>query len=79
MTAVQYILSTFKNNEPSGLKSVLQCASYTGNITMYLYEAKGDRHTYITLSAVVPCLHTHAAVVASVHEGITSLVVCMCV
>ena len=31
--------------------------------------------TYIALSAVIPCLHVHAAVVASVHKAIAGLVV----
>jgi len=31
--------------------------------------------TYITLPAVVPCLHIHVAVVAGVHKAITGLVV----
>ena len=31
--------------------------------------------TYITLSAVIPCLHVHATVVASVHKAIAGLIV----
>ena len=31
--------------------------------------------TYITLSAVIPCLHVHATIVASVHKAIAGLIV----
>jgi len=44
---------------------------YVPNITI----AGNTEVKIITLPAVVPCLHMHAAVVAGVHKAITGLVV----
>jgi len=52
-----------------------RCTLYMSSTNSLPESAERLGVTYITLPAVVPCLHMHAAVVAGVHKAIAGLVV----